>query len=134
MTLPQFEGGLLGGTLFEEEPLEGPLLVEASWASLALLVEQIWEAWESCSRDQSLEMDLRWSGERETRQQAWWDPSLEVLESREGCRQNLRLTPRSQFSCGQKLGSKVDFITEKLSNYIKEKLSSKTYLKQRWTQ
>ena len=31
MTLPQFEGGLLGGTLFEEEPLEGPLLVEASW-------------------------------------------------------------------------------------------------------
>ena len=59
MTLPQFEGGLLGGTLFEEEPLEGPLLVEASWASLALLVEQIWEAWESYSRDRSLEMDLR---------------------------------------------------------------------------
>ena len=126
MTLPQFEGGLLGGTLFEEEPLEGPLLVEASWASLALLVEQIWEAWESCSRDRSLEMDLRWSGERETRQQAWWDPSLKVLGSWEGCRQNLRLTPRSQFSCGQKLGSKVD--------YIKEKLSSKTYLKQRWRQ
>ena len=126
MTLPQFEGGLLGGTLFEEEPLEGPLLVEASWASLALLVEQIWEAWESCSRDQSLEMDLRWSGERETRQQAWWDPSLEVLGSREGCRQNLRWTPRSQFSCGQKLGRKVGYITEKLS--------SKTYLKQRWRQ
>ena len=70
MTLPQFEGGLLGGTLFEEEPLEGPLLVEASWGSLALLVEQIWEASESYSRDRSLEMDLRWSGERETRQQA----------------------------------------------------------------
>ena len=126
MTVPQFEGGLLEGTLYEEEPLEGPLLVEASWASLALLVEQIWEAWESCSRDPSLEMDLRWSGERETRQQAWWDPSLEVRGLREGCRQNLRWTPRSQFSCGQKLGSKVD--------YIKEKLSSKIHLKQRWRQ